>query len=125
MNFDDIDDLREVDEPSTSKEAEQKGSTREENLKKLRDKRRSMQNGRKGGGGNKMAQLTGKAHPGNMPAGYQNLMNSLMGDVDMQEMLDKLPPELKDSKGRMKTDKGALMAALANAKKRDDKKEKE
>ena len=81
MNFDDIDDLREVDEPSTSKAAESKESTREENLKKLRDKRKSMQNGRKGGGGNKMAQITGKAHPGNMPAGYQNFPACVIVEV--------------------------------------------
>jgi len=103
-------------EPSASSSSS--SSSREELAKKLRDKRKGMQSQRKGGNGNeKIAQITGRPMPKNIPPQYQNLLNGLTKDMDMSDMMSKIPAELKDASGNLKTDKATLMKALSQLKK--------
>jgi hypothetical protein len=122
-------DMDEVDDMTITPEKVDKGKqketapsqpSREELTKKLRDKRKGMQSQRKPGTSSvdKLSQMTGKSLPRNIPPQYQSLLNGLTKDMDMDDMMSKIPAELKDSNGNLKTDRATLMKALSQMKKK-------
>lgn len=124
INLDDVDDLNdvnnEVSQPIATPPVEK--TPRE----KAREKRRAMESARKGGRSSgsgsgqqnmnaKIAQLTGKKVPGNIPPQYASLLDSLMGNKDMDELMKQIPSELLDSNGKLRTDTAALAKAFSHA----------